>query len=121
MKRLILIVDDEPTVRKSSARMLEVLGWRVVLAEDGREGVACFQEHHEELALVLLDMIMPYMGGQPAFDAMRAIDDRVPIVLCSGYAADEVVDTMLTQGLRGFLVKPYRLAQLTELLERIAV
>ena len=121
MKRLVLLIDDEPMVRKSSARMLEVLGWRVVLAEDGREGISYFQEHHEELALVMLDMCMPYMGGQPAFEAMHAIDDRVPIVLCSGCCADEAVHAMLTHGLRGVLVKPYRLAELTELLERIAI
>jgi PAS domain S-box-containing protein len=120
-KRLILLVDDEPLLRKTGARMLESLGCRVVLAEDGREGVERFNENHEELALVLLDMVMPNMGGQAAFEAMRAIDDRVPIILCSGYAADAAVRAMLAQGLAGFLAKPYRLAQLTELLKQIAV
>jgi two-component system, cell cycle sensor histidine kinase and response regulator CckA len=119
--RTVLLVDDEPLLRKTGARMLETLGCRVVLAEDGREGVARFQEHHEELGLVLLDMVMPIMGGQAAFEAMREIDPRVPIILCSGYAADEAVRKMLEQGLAGFLAKPYRLAQLTELLDRIAV
>jgi two-component system cell cycle sensor histidine kinase/response regulator CckA len=119
--RMVLIVDDEPLLRKTGARMLESLGYRVVLAEDGSEGVARFQEHHEELALVLLDMVMPKMGGQAAFEAMRAIDDRVPIILCSGYAADTAVRAMLNQGLAGVLAKPYRLSQLTELLERVTV
>jgi two-component system cell cycle sensor histidine kinase/response regulator CckA len=108
------------TTSQGYARMLELLGYRVVLAEDGREGVARFHEHHEELGLVLLDMVMPNMSGQAAFEAMRAIDDRVPMVLCSGYAADAVVRGMSAQGLAGFLAKPYRLAQLTALLEQIA-
>jgi two-component system cell cycle sensor histidine kinase/response regulator CckA len=119
--RTVLLVDDESLLRKTGARMLETLGCRVVLAEDGREGVARYQELHEELGLVLLDMVMPIMGGQAAFEAMRAIDARVPIILCSGYAANAAVREMLEQGLTGFLAKPYRLAQLTELLERVAV
>jgi two-component system cell cycle sensor histidine kinase/response regulator CckA len=119
--RTVLLVDDEPLLRKTGARMLETLGCRVVLAENGREGVARFRDHHEELGLVLLDMVMPIMGGQAAFEAMREIDARVPIILCSGYAADAAVRKMLEQGLAGFLAKPYRLAQLTELLNRIAV
>ncbi len=113
-KRLILLVDDEPGLRKVGAQMLEVLGYRVVLAEDGRDGVERFQQHHHELALVILDMIMPNMGGQSAFEAMRAIDERVPIVLCSGYVDGSTVSAMLAQGLAGFLAKPYRLAQLLE-------
>jgi two-component system cell cycle sensor histidine kinase/response regulator CckA len=119
--RTVLLVDDEPLLRKTGAHMLASLGCRVVLAEDGLEGVARYQEHHEQLGLVLLDMVMPKMGGQAAFEAMRAIDDRVPIILCSGYAAETAVRKMLEQGLTGFLAKPYRLAQLTELLERITV
>jgi two-component system cell cycle sensor histidine kinase/response regulator CckA len=118
--RTVLLVDDEPLLRKTGARMLESLGCHVVLAEDGREGVARYHEHHGDLGLVLLDMVMPIMGGQAAFEAMRAIDDRVPIILCSGYAADAAVRQMLEQGLAGFLAKPYRLAQLIELLDRLA-
>jgi two-component system cell cycle sensor histidine kinase/response regulator CckA len=120
-RRVVLLVDDEPLLRKTGARMLESLGYRVVVGEDGSEGVIRFQEHHEELALVLLDMVMPKMGGQAAFEAMRAIDDRVPVILCSGYAADAAVRSMLDHGLAGVLNKPYRLVQLTELLERVAV
>jgi CheY-like chemotaxis protein len=120
-QRLVLLVDDDLPVRKSGAHTLESLGYRVVLAEDGREGVARFQAHHDSLGVVLLDMVMPKMGGQAAFEAMRAIDDHVPIILCSGYAADAAVREMLEQGLAGFLPKPYRLAQLEELLTRVVV
>jgi two-component system cell cycle sensor histidine kinase/response regulator CckA len=120
-QRLVLLVDDDPPLRKSGAHTLESLGYRVVLAEDGREGVARFQEHHVALGVVLLDMVMPNMGGQAAFEAMRAIDDHVPIILCSGYAADAAVREMLERGLAGFLAKPYRLAQLEELLTRMMV
>ena len=119
-KRLILLVDDEPALRKVGAQMLEVLGYRVVLAEDGRDGVERFQEHHHELSLVLLDMIMPNMGGQSAFEAMRSIDELVPIILCSGYVDSSTVSLMLAQGLAGFLAKPYRFAQLLEQLEKVA-
>ena len=118
--RLVLLVDDDPRLRKSGGRLLESLGCRVVLAKDGREGVERFQEHHDELTLVLLDMVMPNMSGHAAFEAMRAIDDRVPIILCSGHADAAVVRAMLARGLTGILPKPYRFVQLIELVEELA-
>lgn len=118
--RLVLLVEDEQPLRNSGRRVLESLGYRVVVAEDGRAGVDRFRETHADLGLVLLDMTMPNMSGRAAFEAMLAIDSRVPIILCSGYTDDVTVRAMLAQGLAGYLAKPYRKLQLAELLEQVA-
>ncbi|HLT40089.1 MAG TPA: PAS domain-containing protein [Enhygromyxa sp.] len=110
----ILLVDDEEVVRRTGARLLESLGYQVVTASNGREGVELFSTQHRDLALVLLDMIMPEMNGHDAFAAMQQIDAAVPIVVCSGYAADEAVRNLRDHGLAGFLPKPYRRAALAE-------
>jgi PAS domain S-box-containing protein len=110
----ILLVDDEDVIRRTGALLLESLGYQVVTARNGREGVELFSTQHGELDLVLLDMIMPEMNGQDAFRAMQRIDAKVPIVVCSGYAADEAVRSLRDKGLAGFLPKPYRRAVLAE-------
>ncbi|MFO7565617.1 MAG: PAS domain-containing protein [Enhygromyxa sp.] len=115
----ILLVDDEEVVRKTGARLLESLGYEVVTASNGREGVELFADQHRELALVLLDMIMPEMNGADAFAAMQEIDAEVPIVVCSGYAAEEAVRSLRDHGLAGFLPKPYRRAALAEVVGQV--
>jgi PAS domain S-box-containing protein len=110
----ILLVDDEEVIRRTGALLLESLGYQVVTARNGREGVELFSTQHGELVLVLLDMIMPEMNGHDAFWAMQRINAKVPIVVCSGYAADEAVRSLRDRGLAGFLPKPYRRAALAE-------
>jgi CheY-like chemotaxis protein len=117
-RRAVLLVDDEPVVRRTVALMLESFGFEVVVAEDGRVAVERYAERHADLDLVLLDMIMPNMGGDDAYRAMRDIDASVPVVVCSGYAADETVRSMQAQGLAGFLAKPYRRAELAAIIEQ---
>lgn len=112
----ILLVEDEDVVRRTGAKLLESLGYSVLTASNGREGVELFSDHHAELELVLLDMIMPEMNGHDAFAAMKDIDADVPIVVCSGYAADEAVRSLRDQGLAGFLPKPYRRSSLAEII-----
>lgn len=119
-RKVALLVDDEPLLRKAGKRMLESLGYRVVLAAGGCEGVARFGELHDELGFVLLDMVMPDMDGQAVFEAMLDIDPEVPIIACSGYTAEATVTAMQQRRLAGFLAKPYRLAELTAMLARLA-
>jgi two-component system, cell cycle sensor histidine kinase and response regulator CckA len=111
----ILLVDDEDVVRKTGAKLLESLGYEVVTASNGREGVELFTTHHAGLDLVLLDMVMPEMNGHDAFLAMHRIDAEVPVVVCSGYAADQSVRSLEGEGLAGFLAKPYRRVELAKI------
>jgi DNA-binding NtrC family response regulator len=80
----------------------------VVSASSGEEGVAYFKDLLGRVQLVLLDLIMPGIGGEAAFDAMREIDASVPVLLTSGYARGDVSERLMQQGARGMLHKPCR-------------
>jgi two-component system, cell cycle sensor histidine kinase and response regulator CckA len=107
----VLLVDDEPSVRGMAGQMLEALGFAVLTAKDGREGVERFRLEHERLSLVLLDMTMPNLDGEQAYRAMRLLAD-VPTILSSGYNEQATSTRLAGTGLAGFIQKPYRLADL---------
>ena len=109
----VLVVEDEEFLRIITQTMLEELGYSVLLAANGWEGVEVFKECHGEIDLVILDMIMPIMGGRQAFEMMNKFDSSVPIVLASGLSRDDDFEEMTRLGLRGFLRKPCRLSELS--------
>jgi two-component system, cell cycle sensor histidine kinase and response regulator CckA len=107
----VLVVDDEESVRGLASAMLERMGFQVLLAGDGREGVEVFRSEAERLRLVLLDMAMPHLNGEEAFRAMRQLHN-VRTILCSGYNEQAATNRFAGKGLAGFLQKPYRYEQL---------
>lgn len=116
---LVLVVDDEPVMRKTAANILTKLGYAVITAEGGREAVALFQERHADVVLVMLDLAMPEMGGKETFLALREINPAVPALMASGYQQDELVEEALNLGVAGFIRKPYRLSTLAQEIDRI--
>lgn len=114
----ILIVDDEEVVRNILREMLQTLGYEVVLATGGREAVAYFDKFWREIDLVILDMIMPEMGGRECFMAMRAIHPGVRAVLSTGYGRDGAAQEIINTGMIGFAQKPYRIDQLSQVVHR---
>jgi len=115
----ILVMDDEETVRAVAARMLENLGFQVVLAVDGREGLALFQAEPERFAAVLLDLTMPHMDGVEAFRQMRSLRPQVKVLLMSGFNQQDAVERFTGKGLAGFVQKPFELETLTRELRRV--
>jgi CheY-like chemotaxis protein len=113
----VLLADDEETIRALSKRMLERMGFRVLLASDGREALEIYAQHRDEIVLVILDLTMPRMNGEEAFREMRAIDPGVRVLMSSGYAENEVAARFAGKGTAGFLQKPYTLAMLRERVE----
>jgi signal transduction histidine kinase len=105
--RTILVVDDDATVRSVTRRILEHAGFRVLLAEDGREGLQVYAEN-PGIALVLLDMTMPLMDGAEAFQELRRMNPEVSVVLTSGYNEQDATESFAGKGLAGFIQKPYR-------------
>jgi two-component system, cell cycle sensor histidine kinase and response regulator CckA len=116
----VLMVDDERIVRRAGRRLLEKLGYRVLMAEDGREGLRRFVESRSEIAAVILDLIMPVMDGAEMFRKIREIDPEVRVILASGYSREEMADNLLAEGADGFLQKPFDLEALREQLAGLA-
>jgi PAS domain S-box-containing protein len=104
---VVLVIDDEDIIRRTAKAMLERYGYTVVLAENGKEGVELFQVLSEKIALVLLDMTMPVMNGEEAFDRLKAIKPDIKVILSSGYNEVEAVRRFTGKGLSGFIQKPY--------------
>jgi len=116
----VLVVEDEALLRELAGSALETLGFAVSSAEDGQAGVRAFAELHTELRAVLLDLKMPIMGGGEAFREMHRIDPEVPVIVCTGYGENEEVQEIISSGAVGMLSKPYRIADLGQILERLA-
>jgi CheY-like chemotaxis protein len=104
----VLLVDDEPTVIEVGVKMHERAGFEVLTATDGREAVEIFREHRDEISCVILDLTMPQLGGEEAFDALKEVREDVKVILSSGYYKDEVEQRFKGKGFVGFIQKPYR-------------
>ena len=110
---LVLVIDDDPGVRLVARRMLKLLGFEVVEAEDGEVGARVFQERAQDVVLVLLDMTMPKLNGEETLHAIRRIRTNVPVIVTSGYNESEASRRFVSKGLAGFLEKPFTSAELT--------
>ncbi|HKI61661.1 MAG TPA: response regulator [Mariprofundaceae bacterium] len=105
---VVLLVDDEKSIRHLVGKMLMKIGFEVVCAENGVHGMEMFRTHQKDLVLVLLDMTMPRMGGVDAMRAMREINPNIPILLVSGYSEQETHDLPESERPDGFVQKPFR-------------
>jgi two-component system, cell cycle sensor histidine kinase and response regulator CckA len=112
LRRTVLVVDDEEMMRRAARRALEALGCSVIEARNGAEAIEVLGREGAGVGLVLLDVVMPGMGGIEAFPRLRGLRGDVPILITSGYARDGNVDELLRQGAAGFISKPYDLEKL---------
>ncbi len=103
----ILVIDDEALVRSIAKSTLEHFGYSVFEADDGARGVELFRQLQDDIALVLLDLTMPEMGGEEAFDILRQIQPDIPVILSSGYDEAEATRRFAGKNVNGFLKKPY--------------
>ncbi|MFH0954328.1 MAG: response regulator [Verrucomicrobiota bacterium] len=108
----ILLIDDEPIVRQVTTEILKAHGYQVVAAASGEEGVGLFRELAGRVHLVILDLIMPGMGGEATFKELRKIRADMPVLLSSGYAQEEVTQRLSGLGVRGMVYKPFKADQL---------
>ncbi len=112
----VLIVDDDEAIRITVGDMLELEGFEVVRASDGREAVAIFQAEPERFRLVLMDLTMPHLDGVQACMAMRCIRANVRVVLMSGFDRQEAIGRFKGAAPAGYLQKPFAYAELFKVL-----
>ena len=110
----ILLVDDEKTVLEVGVLLLEKLGYRVIQADSGKQAVKLFEKNRDDIDLVIVDIIMPEMGGGEVFDRIRQIEPDVNVLLSSGYSINGQAREILDRGGRGFIQKPFTLQQLSQ-------
>lgn len=115
----ILVVDDEDIVRGVLSEMLKDLGHSLIEASNGMEGVSAYRDKWREIDLVIIDMIMPEMNGRDAFLEMKRINPDIKAILSSGFSMDEESQMMLTEGVMGFIHKPYRKSDLIKKIKEI--
>jgi len=115
----ILVVDDEASVRAVTTRMLELFGFKVLLASNGQEGVEVFRTNKDTVSAVILDMTMPDLSGDEVFREIRRIRGDARVLLVSGYTEDDAIDRFAEKGLAGFLQKPFKLVDLRDKLRKI--
>ncbi|MFZ0547032.1 MAG: response regulator [Candidatus Promineifilaceae bacterium] len=104
---VVLVIDDEEPVREAVIDILEIEAIRVLTATNGLEGIEVFEQHHNDIDLVLLDLSMPGLGGAETFRRINEIDQTVPVLLSSGYTQTEVDNQFPEERPAGFLQKPY--------------
>jgi len=109
-KGTILVIDDEKTVLDMVEEMLSIEELQVVTATSGADALAIFRERHAEIQLVMLDYSMPDMNGLETLTELRQIQPDIPVVVCSGFGAEEVTAQFKGIDVAGFIQKPYRLA-----------
>ena len=116
--RLVLVVDDEPLIRTLAETILTQNGYRVLEAEDGQRGLALFQQHAADICVVVIDMMMPVLGGKKAIKAMRRIRSDVPFIVISGLMqASEIAEE---NGFRPVLLqKPFASDKFLETLQKV--
>ncbi|MBN1129009.1 MAG: response regulator [Chitinispirillaceae bacterium] len=110
----ILIVDDEPGVCRSVNALLQSLGYTVTMRDNGKDGLEYYRENWSTITLVILDMVMPDMGGRDVFMAMKKINPRIKALLATGYSIDATIKEIMDAGFRGYLQKPFLLKDLQE-------
>jgi CheY-like chemotaxis protein len=115
----ILLVDDEELVLDVGVQLLRALGYTVLEAKGGREAVEIYEENKDRIDMVLLDMVMPGMGGGDAYDKMKDINPDIKALLSSGYSIDGQATEILERGCNGFIQKPFDMKQLSRSIREI--
>ncbi len=109
---LIFVVDDEEDIRHFIRDVLQGHGYRVLLAVNGEQAVDIYKKRSRDIALVILDMVMPGMGGEEAFLKMKKANPAIKALLSTGYSQDGQVSGIIGKGVKGFIQKPYEFIQL---------
>ena len=113
---LILVVDDETALRNIAKRTLQMFGYRVITAANGEEAVICYREQKKQIALVVMDMMMPVLDGPAAIEVMTGINPEVKIIAVSGLTNES---QLTSPAIQVFLPKPYTAEEMLNAINRV--
>jgi CheY-like chemotaxis protein len=117
--KTILLIDDEEMVINISEMMLKKLGYKVLKAHSGYEGLQLFEENKFMIDLIISDLEMPRMNGEEVMDRLREIDPQIKVMLSSGALTDTDEQDVMNKGFNGFLKKPYNMDTLCQKMAEI--
>jgi two-component system cell cycle sensor histidine kinase/response regulator CckA len=109
----VLFVDDEDAIREVGEELLQAMGYSVLLARDGKEAVELYEKNGDNIDIVLLDIVMPHMGGSEVYEKMKEINPNIKVLLLSGYSIDGEATDILDRGCDGFIQKPFTMKELS--------
>jgi len=115
----ILLIDDEEMIIKVGEELLRELGYKVLVARSGQGAIKLYKKNIDKIDLVIMDMIMPEMGGGETFDHLKEIDPDIKVLLSSGYRINGQASEILERGCDGFIQKPFSINQLSEKIQGI--
>ena len=110
----VLLVDDEEVILEVGQALLEAMGYRVLVARDGKEAIELYKKSSNDIDIVVLDIVMPNMGGGEAYDHIKEINTDVKVLLSTGFSIDGEAKAILQRGCNGFIQKPFRMNELAE-------
>lgn len=119
-KKIILLVDDDDSLRPVIRSLLENLGHCVAEASSGEEAMHIFHDMHDRISLVLLDLVMPEMSGRTCFEQMRTLDAKTKIILISGFDRGADADQLLAQGALAYLRKPFKIHEMIQIIKDVS-
>jgi PAS domain S-box-containing protein len=117
--RTVLLIDDEDMIVEVGREILGILGYKVLTARSGEKGIEVYQQNRDQIDVVILDMVMPSMGGTETYNRIKEIDPDVKFLLSSGYSVDKEASKILNGGRNGFIQKPFTINQLSEKMRKI--
>ncbi len=116
---VILFVDDDEEIISVGRKILASLGYTVFVADGGQAAIDLFLDQSKPIDLVILDYVMPGMGGREVFDALKQIQPDVKVLLSSGYSSTDQVAALIDKGCRGFIQKPYDTVKMSRIIRTI--
>ncbi len=115
----ILLIDDEEMIINVGEELLQELGYKVISARSGDEAIQIYERNADKIDLIVMDMIMPGMGGGETFDRLKAMNPAIKVLLSSGYSINGQASKILERGCDGFIQKPFNINQLSEKIQGI--
>jgi two-component system, cell cycle sensor histidine kinase and response regulator CckA len=115
----ILLVDDEGMIVEVSGELLAVLGYRVHVAKNGKDAIEIYRENWGKIDVIILDMIMPGMGGGETFEILKSINPDVKVILSSGYSINGKAREIMNRGCKAFIQKPFQMADLSDKIKKV--